>query len=642
MKKFYVVLIASLLSCLNGVSQSVSFGMELMPRQNIFTGGLKEEDLNNYLNNGKSSYLTPQFSVIDTDDDTLNFYFSKAKSMTSFELPFYLRYRTKKRWFFDFSFAISKISIQMNGKTAYSEASIERWYDKGSYTDSLLYYNPGFSEQEVDSAYQSYIGDRRQAWINDFSYHEDFKLRSFSFLAGYRFAPHKAFKPYVQVGFSIKRQVSNYLVQNFTFKDNYILDQDKISQGIPRFPQTKLCFRLGAGVETYRFRAGVLFDATWLISEAAQRSSDKRIINLSADHPYGGFLSLGFYVGSDLIFYDLASKKQLNKEITDFTEVPKIKMKNDKWSLGLRINNSLNCNVNGYYSDNTPLNVLTYKYFNGTYGYSGSWTSVADIKMVSIKNVKLVDHRPQVEGFFRKNFFGKVLLEANAGYNNLKVDFETTELRSRVITRQRSNGDYYWDYDGKPSLYSGVYRKSYDIYSVGANLAFQFVTKDFIKMRVWAGASFNYMSGKSLEVNKAERINSTDLIRDFDTWAERDAPDYATKLTSGEFLAFSQGDLGVDVYQPADSVINQVFIDEVKFIYLSNNKDYVYDEDNQQFKPKQSAKSFFGAYRIGLEAEINRFSLGLFYQANMGYLNGILLSNYNTFSFSIGYVLLKR
>jgi hypothetical protein len=619
--------LVSVFSIVSSMAQVLSFGAGLMPRYNFLTGADDEQ----YIRNNRHM----QFSAIDLTYDTLNFYFTNFRADNNLEVPFYFHYQGKKRWAVDLSYSSSRLSVQMEGKSNYSDNTLMMWYPKQPFIDSC--YANGVADPEKE--YDAYMDERYASWETDFSYKENVKIKNFSLTANYSFLPHKAFRPFLQGGFSIRHVVKNYSYRHFDMQNVWLRDQTPVSQGgIDKFPDL-FCVKLGGGVETYRFRAGVSADMSFVGQTNPMQHDPAKIVNKKSTYPFGGFFSVGIFLNADLISRDLAEKKQ-SSSADNQVEVPKIKMKKDKWSLGLRYNNPLASSLQSYYSKAKPLNIF---FFKNVYDFSSQsqYPGVTYYDMVTIQDVSLVDFRPQVEGFIRKIFFGKLAWESSLGFYVLKVDFQTRELLARITFDKQAPYETHYDIFNT-TVRSGVYRNSYPIISIGQNFGFDLYSSDFLKLRAFAGVSVNFAGlHASVKSNKREGINSQESVQVFDRWysvggASANLSSYDS-THFGDALYMSEHQIEIDLEESPDSLLNSYGSD----YSVIPGKDYDLGSE-KRFQTKQSAKSSFFSCRFGAEAEVNRFLIGAFYETNLGYMDGVLLKKYNLFSLSVGYLFFKR
>jgi hypothetical protein len=100
MKK--LIVFAALVLSFNSFSQSISFGVEVMPRKNFFLGGKNENEFN---------FNNPEFILLGSYGDSTNFSFTQLNTTGGTEIPMYFRFRAKKRWTFDFAYSLSKYSV---------------------------------------------------------------------------------------------------------------------------------------------------------------------------------------------------------------------------------------------------------------------------------------------------------------------------------------------------------------------------------------------------------------------------------------------------------------------------------------------------------------------------------------------------
>ncbi|MFN6037167.1 MAG: hypothetical protein ACK452_01770 [Bacteroidota bacterium] len=620
-------------------SQSFSMGLELMPKFNFFSG-TKE---NNVFDTAGYPANRPHFQVADRIDDTLNFYFLKPAQFNNFEVPFYLRYKTKSRWFFDLSFSVSKLSVEMRGNANYNAYFYSTFYDKETYVQSLLDSGYVATTEEAELLYADWIKKKYDVWRSETRYKEQVKLRNFAFSVGYKFSPHKAFKPFVQLGYLYRRTVPNFSFRAFDVNSSWVNDEEEVSRAIYSFPDQIHTLRIGAGVETYRFRAGLNFEISGT-GEGSELTGTKKVANRQMYRTYTNLYSLGFYIGSDIFSYDFSSKNKIIKEKADLTEVPKIQMKSNKYSFGLRINNSIAASADGYYSERDPLNIVAYEeiiepptYSFGSYGYT------YHLKVASLKDISLVDLKPQFEAYFRKQIGRKFFWESSLGFNQLRVDLRTREIKSLLKSTNdttANSDDFEFDYENTV-IYQGTYRKDYTVLSLGQQFGFDIISKDVIKLRLLGGLRFNVPIAKVLEKSTYDNVNSSNLISDFDRWVESAAPETAAYLTSGEVLNFYQGPLNFSVYESADNFVNSIPFDDFSVVPLDSKKDD-YLPYYPAYKTPQPIKTFYFSLRGGFEAELNRFNLGFFGEANLGYVDGIILKNLSTFSVSLGYNIFSK
>lgn len=632
MKKLF--LFAILISVFKISAQSISMGIEFMPKLNFFEGD-KEKQLND-------SMVRPHFQVADRIDDTLNFYFLRPISVNSFEVPFYLRYKTKNRWFFDFSFSASKLSIEMRGKANYTPYFYSNWADKDTYIQNAVTNGFASTPEEAELLYDKWVNKQYEVWVIDNRYREEVKTRNFSFNVGYKFLPHKPIKPYVQFGYLYRKTIKNYSFRTFDINSYWVNDEEEISRAIYSFPTTLNTFRFGVGAETYRFRAGINFEVSGTGTGSELKGTTK-VANREMYRPYENLYSFGFYVGSDLFNYNFSTKNKILKENTDLTEVPKIKIKSNKHNLGVRINNSISNSIQGYFSEENPLNIMSYTEVadpsNSTIGNSTYY-----LKIATLRDISLFDYKPQFELFYRRQLGRRFFWESSLGTANMRVDTRTREIKTLLLPTNDTTYATTFDFDyDQTNIYEGTYRKDYTVLSLGQQFGFDFISNDLVKCRVISGFRFNIPIINTLERNTNENVNSSDLLLDFDSWYESQCPRTMASLNSGDAMFFINGNLNFSVYKPADDFVNSLPFDEFQVIPKENVAEEYYNNSTYtQFNSPQQLKTNYFSFRGGVETELNRFSLGVFGESSLGYVDGLVIKNLNTFMLSVGYNLFSK
>jgi len=592
-------------------AQTASFGFEFMQR-------------NNKLGGVAADFKKPDFYIQDEWNDTLGCVFNKYSiTKSSFELPLYLRLKLKKRWYADLNYSSSKYAITLTGTANKSDGYYKTWNYTFEQFQDLAQYNSG--QPVTQQEYQDYLNSYKTKEEQSIEYNEEFKLNSFGLLIGYTFLPHKTIKPYAFGGFSYRSKVRQYSYQYANIKAksesetwSRVNDQSEINTAVLQFSQKSIVLRLGAGLETYRFRGGFSFDYCPL-SQTSLPYTGGRVYRTKTTHPYNKFNSFTFYVSSDIISKELAAKKN-NITNTDVIQIDKLELKKSKNAFGVNVSKVVTSNLTSYGYNQDPITFGSIKQYY-TFQYSSS--QFADsliynyrLQLVSLGSITKADWKPLVEGFYRRTILKKFEWESSLGWQNLTLDLRTKELET-VLTY---NYLYELTYPNVKTYYTGVYRTKYNFLTLGQKLYFTALDKDFVKLKLSAGVSFAGFSTKLAETDAENGINSLGITSKIDEL-------HTGNLVSDSTTFVSESLDYIDFNESPITLVNN----------FDKQSSYA-----TAWKPKDKIRQSYKSIKLGAEAEFNRVIIGLNYEKTIGYVDGLLIKNFTRVSFSVGYFLFRK
>lgn len=629
MKK-YLLLTAFSISVFISNSQSLNFGLEFMQRNNKLSG------TQSYISD--ADYNNAYFHVIDRTNDTLGVNFNRFKVSNNFELPLYLRYKFKKRLTVDINFSTSKYNITLDGTSNYNDGFFTT---SGYYLTQEQFVQGGYGDS---TQYNSYLSTSKSNEESEVEYIEKFKLTTLGTNISYSFLPHKSMRPYIFTGLAYRSKSKQYSYDEIDVKSKWLLNKQYLSDGVVKFAKNSYQFRFGAGVETYRFRAGFSWDYNFNGEYSILNDAKKNVYQNNGTTPYENLSSFSFYISADLLTKNFSAKKQLN-ENSDVLSIDKLELKKNRHQFGFRMQKVGASKVNDYNYANKPLTFV-----NATYAYQGenytmdSVTYRSRIQSISFRGISLVDFSPKFEGFYKLTFLKKFEWETSLGWQKLTVDMKTRESDESYIffSQNYSNGDYYETYYAdynKCRVFSGAYRSQYGIINIDQAVNYTIIEDDFIKLKASAGFSFNYFSKELLGRTADKNSNSLELSKRIDDI-----------YISNSNLTAEQAE---NTYVTNDD-INVEFKNLYEYSYYSasNTEEYSTESDYNTklnadnkfsvWKSKYTTNDFLTTFRFGLDAEIDRFSFGINYEKSIGNGDGLIIKDFSRLNFSVGYILFRK
>ena len=591
------------LSCPLSFAQSIDFGIEVQQNTNLVKQWLLTDQLSEH---------NRAFSILDLNQDTVNVYFNTFSMTNNFEMPVYFRYNFKKRVFLDFKLSNTVHKLNMEGVSNYNDSYFTQHY--GTYDDFLLQAQAdGFTS--VDTAdYENYIAAAKTEFQRNVRSTEEFKVLSFTTNIGIRLMPHRSIKPYLTAGYTQKRKYRKYSYQHFDFEHPYVYDVNKVSQGVNKFSEVTHYINFGFGLEFYRFRVGVYYQAG-LAFQATNANTNPVVVDVNYFTPFERIHSYGFTLCANL-FSSPVGKRVVYEDLSDedivLSNSQKKKYKSD---FAVRFNRRGFNDISTYYT--TPDNRLSVLSRDSIlYNNGGTIVSAEKIEMLTFGDVKRIFWGGQLDVVYNRYFGKRLALELMLGSSTLTTDIETTELVATVL--HDSAGNSYLYGTAEPRLRPGVYRNVFNVTNFNLGVSYRVIDRDLFSLNVLFGQGFSIMIHRSLSfVDLPDGVNELGIYQTIDQ-------NYY--FLDGYSLYAYQGAMEVDLDASPDDV----------FAKFNGRK---LDSSWETPKPQRFK---FPTARFAIEATIDRFTIGLSFERSTTYMDGFLLNNYKSVNFSIGYKLFRK
>ena len=474
----------------------------------------------------------------------------------------------------------------------------------------------------VDSSdYMDYINVARQDWESGIKYTETFQLLSLTANYGYRFLPHKSIKPFISAGLTIKGKYRKVNYDHLRFSNDFIQDLSAVNYGINKYAEITTYTNLVVGLELYRFRmsAYLQYGFTYLFPDLEYDPT--KIVYVNPWNAFDNQFSYGFSLGVDLFSQDFGKNLHKDNVTKDDLEISKIKRKRDKWDIGVRFSrrgfNELNTFYRGDSAATHFLNV--YKEDTTTAYVDGAFVEGRRIEAASFGDIKRIGWSGQFDVFGTAYFGKRWLTEVSAGFSAQNFDVEAKELVAIVV--EDSLGDYnYVESAGSPRVRNGVFRKSFNLLHFNAAAGYKLVDRDVFDLRLKVGGGITMMFHKFQGLtDQPDGVNELDLYYHVEEG-------YYHPSIADEIWINTDGPLEMDLNQSPDEVMN-------KF-----DPNYTMANYNTPMKKR----GFYPTMKFGIDATVDRFSLGMAFESVIGYMDGYMLDKYGTIYFSIGYRILSR
>ncbi|MBK9190797.1 MAG: hypothetical protein IPM77_04385 [Crocinitomicaceae bacterium] len=325
---------------------------------------------------------------------------------------------------------------------------------------------------------------------------------------------------------------------------------------------------------------------------------------------------MGFNICANLFSAPIGKRVIQENLTTDEIILSNIKREKHKWYFGLRFNRRGYNDVNTFYtSPDSRLSIMSRDsilYNNGT-----NVQSAEKVEMLTFGDVKKILWSGQLDLYATRNIGKRLYVEASLGSSSLTTDIETWEFQGTVL-HDTVNGNTWLKNNAEPRITSGVYRNVFNLSNVALTLGYRIIDRDFFRFSLFAGSGFTTMVHRSLVyVDLPDGVNELDIYSTIDK-------NYYT-IGDNSIYAY-QGSMAVDMSGSPDLLFNK--FGGVKL-----------DRNWPTPKPQRAV---FPMVKIGFEAEIDRYTLGLCIDRSSNYMDGFLLDKYSSIYFSVGYRFIRR
>ncbi len=600
----YIYIITLLISFEGFSQKKLDFGLEVQMNNNLVDKWLYDDV---YDDNNLS------FSILDQSNDTLNIYLNKFSMENNFEVPIYFRYNWKNRQFLDFKLSNSFNTLTMEGVSNYNDSYYIENY--GSYDDfaaqAML---DGFTD--IDTAdYTNYITASKSDWESRIKSTEKFQLLSLTMNYGLRFFPHKSVKAFVAAGYTIKGKYRKVNYQHLDFSNDYVKDLSAIEPGINKFAETSLYFNLIMGLELYKFRLSLFYQTGSALQFTNAALTDK-IVYINPFTPFDRIHSYGFSMGVDLFSKNIGDKVSVDDLSVDDKAISKMRRKKDKWDLGVRFNRRGFNELSTFYSNpSNQLSIMTRD--SVLINDNGTIRSADNIELLTFGDIKRIGWTGQIDLFGNYYLSKRFSVEGLIGFSILRFDVATNELKATVV--HDTAGVYYLDNPGTPKLRSAAFRQALLLTNITGSIAYKIVDRDLFDFKVMAGIGITSRAHLFQgNVNHPNGINELDIYDE--------AESVYFNFYNQEIYSH-QGEMNIDLNESPDEVLS-------KF----PSQDYI----KETFMAPKRMRQIYPTVKIGVEANIDRYTVGMSMERSLNYMDGFLLNQYGTVYFSIGYKLWAR
>ncbi|MBI3136603.1 MAG: hypothetical protein HYZ14_18150 [Bacteroidetes bacterium] len=601
MKK--ILLLPIFLSTFSGHAQSLDFGLEVQQNTNLVQKWVLTNELNE---------LNRAFSLQDANGDTMNVYFTTFSMTNNFEIPVYFRFNFKRRWFADFKLSNASHTLIMEGVANFNKSFFTSNY--GTYADFVTQAQAnGFNSVDT-SDYINYINGAAALYQTSVRSKEEFKVLAMTANFGLRLMPHRSIRPYITAGLTLKSKYRKFSYQHLEFTNPNIYDYHKVNQGVNKFAENTLYLNMGFGLEFYRFRAGLYYQAGFSFQPTNGITNDV-VIDVNPYTSFQRIHSYGFTICTNLFSAPVGKRVIYDDLSADEMVLSNIQKKQYKWDFGLRFNRRGFNDVSTFYTNNeNRLSVMSRDSI--LYNNGSVIQSAEKVEMLTFGDVKRILWSGQLDFVFTRNFGKRFSLEFLVGSSSLTTDIETTEFTATVLHDTAANSYLYTN--SEPRIQSGVYRNTFNLTNFSIAAGFKIIDRDLFSLKIFAGTGYTVMVHRSLSF-----IDLPDGVNGLTIYKTIDQNYYALEDNS---LYANQGTLNVTLDDSPDALFTQ----------FGNTR-----LDSNWPTPERQRKKF-PMVRIGFEAAIDRFTLGLSVDRSANYMDGFLLNQYSSVYFSIGYKLIRH
>lgn len=555
--------------------------------------------------------------VVDVIGDTMGIFFNKFTMSNNFEIPIYFRLN-RNRHFIDFKLSNSINTLKMEGYANYNLSFYEQNY--GTYADfEAQAIADGLTD--IDQAdYEAYLNVARKDWESDITYTQTFQLLSLTVNYGYRFLPHKSIKPFVAGGLTVKGKYRKANYDYLRFSNDFIEDLSAINDAINDFAEISVYSNLAFGFELYRFRMAAYLQYGIGYAFPEYEYEEDQITYVNDFTAFDNLFSFGLNIGVDLFRQDFGKNVHKDNVTKDDFEISKIKRKKDKWDFGIRFNRRGFNDLTTFFEDDVaePSYLSVFRADSAIVNVGGILQEGYNIESARFEDIKRIGWSGQLDVYASVYFGKRWLAELSAGYSHLNFDVETKELTATI--GEDSLGTYYVESTGSPRVRSGVYRKGFDLIHFNPSVGFKVIDRDIFDLRLKIGGGITLMLHRFLgSTEQPEGVNELDLYDDVEAA-------YSWPADGDNVLVNDQWEIDYDLNYSPDDVISNF---DPNYTFASRT-------------PSVTQRQWYPTAKFGIEANIDRFSLGMSAETVIGYMDGFMLKNFSTVYFSIGYQIWSR
>lgn len=600
----YLISLTLLMSVLTAKSQSVDFGV----RVSQFYNTVQKVDI-------EDPYAEEHIamSIRDINNDTVHTWFNKFTMDNHFEMPLFLRFNSRKRWYGEIGISTSTNQLQMWGGSNYTNHYFVNKY--GTFNEfQAAAAADGFTADSAD--YAIYIDNLRNQAHSNLRTVEQFKLISYNFMAGMRFFPHKSIKLFTEIGFSMKYKFRKHQYNYLDYSKPILYDLSKADAAIDKYAEVSTYGNFRFGLEWYRFRvsAFVQTGATFIFDEL---NTNPDVYYVANETPFDVIRSYGMSLSANLYSMDIGRRVKRDEVSTDEIIVSNIKRKKDRWDLGVFFDLRLLNEVNSYYQDDQ--NRLSFlKMDSVLVKNNGNFQEGLALEMIRIGDVKRVNWGPRIGGFLNLHLTKRFSVGGRLGGSKMIVDFETLQLQATALIDSSGSTSYLIE-NGQPTLKSAAYRKEINIVDLNFQAAYRIIDKDLFYLNVSAGIGFSAMARIDYTKNAyPPSVNELSIYENLDGI-------YSGYDVNGNLMAH-YGEMNVDLKESPDQVIN-------KF-----HEPYT----GPQLDAEDGNRIVYGFTSFGLEAGLNKFTIGTGINFTPSYMDEFLLFKNASAFVSVGYKIFRR
>lgn len=602
MKKNLVIIFCFVLSKFV-FGQSLDFGVEVQQNNNQ----VKKWTLNDNLSN-----VNLAFTVLDNNDDSLNVYFNQFSMTNNFEIPLYFRINTGPRFFADFKISSALHTLNMEGVSRYNDNYYITNY--GTYDDfSAQAQLNGFDSVDV-SDYDNYINAIKTSDLRSVRSTEQFRTLGFTLNLGYRFLPHRSFKPYITAGYTVKAKYRKFTYQYLEFSNPNVFDYNKVNEGVNKFSEITNYINIGIGLEFYRFRAGLYYQGGLAFTPATGNNNDV-VVYVSPFTQFERIHSYGFSICANL-FSTPIGKRVIQDDLGENEIVlSNIERKKIKWEFEARFNRRLFNEVSTFYAN--PENRLSIMSRDSILFNTGTEIKSAEkIEVFTLGDVKRIQWSGQFDIAVRRYFGRRFSVEAAVGFSNLTTDIESREFTATII--HDATGNYYAFDANQPRINAGAYRAVFSLTNFALTLNYKIIDRELFSFSILTGTGYTDMLLNSLAY--AELPKGVHELETYDTFNRK----YYSSGNTGLFA--HQGNLEIN-------------LDESPEEFLNDFGNTPLDDNWATPKPNRFG---YPMVKLGFVTTIDRFTLGLSVDRSRDYMDGFILNQYNSIYFSVGYIFKQK
>jgi hypothetical protein len=585
------------------IGQSVDFGIEVNQNYN----NVEKFALDDIYDQSNLA-----LGVKDIGGDTINTYFFKFTMDNHVEIPLYLRFNLRKRWFVDLKLSNSVNKLQMWGVSNYTDSYFSREY--GTYDEfeanAAL---GGFNADTTD--YLRFIDNAKSANQASLRTVEEFKLLSYTANFGMRFFPHKSVKAFVALGTTVKFKYRKHLYNYLDYSKDFIQDLSSVDRSLDKYAETSTYFNLQAGLEFYRFRASAYMQ-NGVSYTFKKQVAGQEVVYTNDNTPFDIIRTFGFSLSANLFSLDIGRRVKKDDVSEDDVTISNIKKKKERFDFGIKYDRRIFNDVSSYYADETDqLSVI--KKDSVLYAGNGSFQDAINVEMITLGDVKRVDWGGRISGVMNIYLSKRFGIRGSLGGSRMTVDFHTNELKATIVS-DSVGGLWYAVEPGTPRLRSAVYRKVINVVDFSLGATYKIVDRDLFSLALSADVGISGLAYVDLAKDgHPAGINELGVYNDLDA------------IYGGaqlNYIDLYRGEMDVNLHEQPEA-----FLD--KF-----NEPYTGPGQGNEF----NVRAIYPTVSFGIDANIERYTIGVGAQFNTKFMDEFLLFRSSSAFFSIGYKLFKR